>query len=189
MARRIHERCGVRNGKVFQQQWRFVSQVVRVDVAQLPQERPQLLVLDGHFAHLDFHAIKMGLDNDVHIFVLPTQTSHFLQPLDVNVYLPFKRLYENKLKVFPDNHGGELPCKDDFAAVTKEEFEKAVTEKNVRLLFLVPAFPPSRSTSCFRALSGMSHRPTNPLSKRSSQLTVDGMLESKRAKIGMSVVV
>lgn len=60
----------------------------------LPPERTQKLLLDRHFAHINLEAVKYGSDRDVHLFVLPAHTSHFLQPLDVAVYGFFKRYYE-----------------------------------------------------------------------------------------------
>jgi len=58
----------------------------------LPLTRSQLIVLDGHFAHVSLAAVKHGLQHSVHLFGLPAHTSHILQPLDVGVYQPFKEL-------------------------------------------------------------------------------------------------
>ncbi|XP_019632906.1 PREDICTED: jerky protein homolog-like [Branchiostoma belcheri] len=46
------------------------------------QERPVLLLMDQHAAHLTANAIDTALANDVILMGLPPHTSHFLQSLD-----------------------------------------------------------------------------------------------------------
>ncbi|KAG6615853.1 DNA binding protein [Phytophthora cinnamomi] len=82
-------------------------------VCKLPLARPQLLILDGHFAHIDYNAVVWALRRDVHLFVLPAHTSHFPQPLDVGIYQPFKRLYENELASTRYNRQRRYPDRRD----------------------------------------------------------------------------
>ncbi|KAE8891606.1 hypothetical protein PF005_g24705 [Phytophthora fragariae] len=100
-------------------------------VSMLPAARPQLLVLDGHFAHVSLAAVTFGEAHGVHLFVLPAHTSHFLQPLDVAVFQPFKALYNTEVKQFP-LQGGGLPVKDDVAAMVRVPFESAFSPKNTK---------------------------------------------------------
>lgn len=37
-------------------------------------------------SHTSVAAVKYGLNREAHLFVLPAQTSHFLQPLGVGVF-------------------------------------------------------------------------------------------------------
>jgi hypothetical protein len=101
-------------------------------VDQLPPVRPQLLVLDGHFAHVSVATVKYGIDRDAYLFVLPAHTSHFLQPLDVAVYQPFKALYEREVQRYPLNNCGALPVKDNIAGMTHDAFVMAFSDKNIR---------------------------------------------------------
>ncbi|KAE8989650.1 hypothetical protein PR001_g21717 [Phytophthora rubi] len=98
-------------------------------VRRLPAVRPQLLILDGHFAHIDYDTVVWAQARGVHIFCLPAHTSHFLQPLDVGVYQPFKRLYEGELELYP-LITGYLPTKDDIVRLTKLPFENALAAQN-----------------------------------------------------------
>ncbi|KAH7469213.1 MFS-type transporter clz9 [Phytophthora ramorum] len=100
-------------------------------IARLPAARPQLLILDGHFAHVSIAAVKLATDHDVHLFVLPAHTSHFLQPLDVGVFQPYKALYNAAVRNFP-LQGGGLPVKDDVARMACGPFETAFSSANVR---------------------------------------------------------
>lgn len=101
-------------------------------VSCLPPGRPQLLLLDGHFAHIQIDAVKYGTDRGVHLFILPAHTSHFLQPLDVSVFGPFKRYYEKELKGFPSNDNRRLPIKDNVAGITCKPLQIACSEDNAK---------------------------------------------------------
>jgi L-ascorbate metabolism protein UlaG (beta-lactamase superfamily) len=68
-------------------------------IARLPGARPQLLILDGHFAHVSVAEVKQVMENDVHLFVLPAHTSHFLHPLDVAVFSPAKRCTTRRFEI------------------------------------------------------------------------------------------
>ncbi|GMF37345.1 unnamed protein product [Phytophthora fragariaefolia] len=92
------------------------------------------MFLDGHFAHVDFDTVTWAKSRGVHLFALPVHTSHFLQPRDVGVYQPFKRLYEGELEQFPLTTGF-LPTKNDIMSLTKLPFEKAFAEENARKSF------------------------------------------------------
>ncbi|KAL3668430.1 hypothetical protein V7S43_019049 [Phytophthora oleae] len=98
----------------------------------LPPERPQLLVLDGHFAQIQIDVVKYGADRDVHLFILPGNTSHFLQPLDVAVFGPFKRFFEKALKSFLRQNGNKLPIKDDIAGIARDPLVKACCPDNAK---------------------------------------------------------
>jgi len=128
-------------------------------VDQLPPVRPQLLVLDGHFAHVSVATVKYGIDRDAYLFVLPAHTSHFLQPLDVAVYQPFKALYEREVQRYPLNNCGALPVKDNIAGMTHDAFVMAFSDKNIRRAFAIPAFILSVWRSCCKKWAATSPAP------------------------------
>ena len=47
-------------------------------------EEPVVLIYDGHKSHVNIHISDWAIENNIHLFVLPAHTSHFLQPLDVS---------------------------------------------------------------------------------------------------------
>ena len=53
--------------------------------------RPIFLLYDGHTTHYPSPVIQEAKKHNIHMFVLPSHSSHFLQPLDVCVFGPFKR--------------------------------------------------------------------------------------------------
>jgi hypothetical protein len=113
------------NGKLFLYWFKWF-------VSLLLPERPQLLILDGHFAHIQIDVVKYGTEDGVHLFVLPAHTSHLLQPLDVAVLGVLKRGYEAALKCFPFQNGGKLPVKHDIAGIAFSPLIEACCARNVK---------------------------------------------------------
>ncbi|KAL4110138.1 hypothetical protein PRIC1_001831 [Phytophthora ramorum] len=120
------------NGKLFLYWFKWF-------VSLLSPERSQLLVLDGHFAHIQLDAVNYGMEKDVHVFVLPAHTSHFLQPLDVAVFEVFKRRYETAR--FPIQNGGKLPIKDDIAGIASTPLIEACCADNAEKGFQDAGIP------------------------------------------------
>ena len=64
-----------------------------VFVKQCGDERPQLLVMDGHSSHKTSGLIQHAKENGITILALPPYTTSELQPLDKVVFKPFKNSY------------------------------------------------------------------------------------------------
>ncbi|CAF3501171.1 unnamed protein product [Rotaria sp. Silwood2] len=45
--------------------------------------RPLLLIFDGHYSHLSLQAVRLAIENEIHLLCLPSHSTHLLQPLDV----------------------------------------------------------------------------------------------------------
>ncbi|XP_065654580.1 uncharacterized protein LOC136081210 [Hydra vulgaris] len=63
-------------------------------------QKPILLLYDGHGSHLTYGTIKAAMDNHIQIIYLPPNYSHALQPLDVAVFGPLKNEWRKILKQF-----------------------------------------------------------------------------------------
>ena len=62
----------------------------------VPGQNDQILLLiDGHKSHVSLPVIEWAQDNNIIIHVLPTHTSHFLQPTDVGIYGPLQHIYDS----------------------------------------------------------------------------------------------
>jgi hypothetical protein len=55
-----------------------------------------MFILDGHGSHVTFEAIQQAQKFGLDMIILPSRTSHALQPLDVACFKPFKVLLERK---------------------------------------------------------------------------------------------
>ena len=78
----------------------------------LRESGPVVLFFDGHHSHISISIIQHCKENNVHLMLLPSNTTHVLQPLDVGVYGPLKQawkriLAEYKLATRASNFGKE----------------------------------------------------------------------------------
>ena len=62
-----------------------------VFLRSVPAERPILLLVDGHKAHVTMDVIEEAVANKILIFCLPAHASHLLQPLDLSLFGPLKK--------------------------------------------------------------------------------------------------
>ena len=60
-------------------------------------ERPLLLLFDGHLTHFSIDVIKKAMDNDIILMKLPPHVTDVMQPLDVGMFSPLKKAWENLL--------------------------------------------------------------------------------------------
>lgn len=56
-------------------------------------KKPILLLFDGHGSHIQYAVSSLALQNDIHILTLPAHSSQTLQPLDVAVFGPAKKVW------------------------------------------------------------------------------------------------
>ncbi|KAE9270003.1 hypothetical protein PR003_g30975 [Phytophthora rubi] len=155
-------------------------------VGKLSAARPQLLILDGHFAHVNYDAVVWAMRQDVHLFVLPAHTSHFLQPLDVGIYQTFKQLYEKELQQYQLREG-LLPTRDDIATLTKVPFETAFCGQNARKAFELASIYPLSIDKMLPGLVGNSP-PTGKASLRHHSVVALSVTPASKKRSGGTYV-
>lgn len=69
-------------------------------VDSLFSEGPVVLFVDGHHSHLSLPLVRTAREKGVHVFCLPPHTTHVLQPLDVGVYGPVKKVWQGIVKSY-----------------------------------------------------------------------------------------
>jgi hypothetical protein len=74
------------NGFLFIQWLKFFDE--QLTKRHIP--RPALLVLDGHFSHINGVVLEYAVSHSIDLFVLPAHTIHFTQPLDDKVFSTLK---------------------------------------------------------------------------------------------------
>jgi len=85
----------------------------------IPPARPVLLMLDGHSSHIDLVSIDFCRNNNILLYVLPSNTTHLLQPCEI----PFK-----KLKSEFDKASDRYRMNNDFKVITKHSFAQVLGE-------------------------------------------------------------
>ena len=95
-------------------------------------DRPHMLIVDSHSSHLynlPFYQVMKA--NNIHVFTIPTHTSHILQPLDSTPFAMFKRHWEINLMKYNSAHHGRSLNKVDFWDVFTPSFNSAMIPKNI----------------------------------------------------------
>ena len=75
---------------------------------------PVVLFVDGHHSHLTLQTIQYARSKGVHLFCLLPHVTHILQPLDVGVYGPVKKIWKVILKEHKLETLAEKVTKEDF---------------------------------------------------------------------------
>ena len=108
---------------------------------------PTLLLYDGHKSHINLTLTSWASRNNVILFVLPPQTSHLTQPLDVAVFGPFKRMYNMSCHTYMKQNPGLSINKYNVAQLTAKPYVKALSTENLQAAFRKTGiFPFSKTT-------------------------------------------
>ena len=94
-------------------------------------QRPLLLLLDGHSSHFEPQCIQFAKDNEIIIFCLPPHTTHECQPLDVGLFGPLKRHWQQACHSFYQKNTTQVISKYNFCQVFKDAWLNAVVPANV----------------------------------------------------------
>ena len=72
----------------------FVNWLKDLFIPALPEERPVLLILDGHMSHVSYEVRMLAIEHNITLLKLPSHLTHVLQPLDVSVFKPMKATWD-----------------------------------------------------------------------------------------------
>ena len=90
-------------------------------VKHLTESGPVVLFFDGHHSHISINLIELSRSRNVHLVLLPSNTTHVLQPLDVGVYGPIKQAWKSSIL-------GQYKRKTRAANIDKEDLPKLVAQ-------------------------------------------------------------
>ena len=101
-------------------------------VKHLTETGSVVLFFDGHYSHLSISLIKKARSFGIHLFCLPPNTTHILQPLDVGVFGPVKSAWQKILKQYKVRTS---VTKDIFPSLIRELWEKSIKPEHLRAGF------------------------------------------------------
>lgn len=84
------------------------------------QERPVLLIYDGHSSHVGLNVIQKAIENNIVILKLPPHSSDNLQPFDISVFKSLKDRWDEKLVRWQRQNVGKKLPKQLFARFVGE---------------------------------------------------------------------
>lgn len=62
-------------------------------VKHAPAERPLLLIVDQHEKHASRDVVRFCRENMMEVVLLPSQTNHVMQPLEISIFGPLKLVF------------------------------------------------------------------------------------------------
>ncbi|VDH90293.1 Hypothetical predicted protein [Mytilus galloprovincialis] len=99
---------------------------------QCGNDRPQILILDGHSSHESLALIQEGIKEDVVVLSLPPHTTHYLQPLDRTVFGPFSKQYDRACSEFLQQNILHKVDKWTFPTLFHTAWNSALTNENIK---------------------------------------------------------
>ncbi len=115
-----------------------------------------LLIFDGAKCHIDIDIVQRGLDLGIHLYCLPANTTHELQPLDRSVFRSFEHFWDEELLKYWDRFPDRVLNKSRFGFIFTPVWQKCMTPSNIESGFRVtgkcsfsPSLLPPRSNSSF----------------------------------------
>ena len=91
----------------------------------------QLLLLDNHSSHLDFHVVQYCKANGITMLTFPPHCSHRIQPLDVSVFGPFKNAMKNSFNTWHQLNPGKRISIHDVAELSRVPYLQTFTPQNI----------------------------------------------------------
>lgn len=100
-------------------------------ITAIPPERPVVLLMDSHSAHIGAEVLKVAKDNQVYLFTFPAHCTHLLQPLDVGLFKPLKRYWRDSMNRYMSNNPRDAPNRSNFHSIMNPGIISAFTKKNI----------------------------------------------------------
>lgn len=86
-----------------------------------------ILFLDGHSSHLSLDLSEFCADKQIHLYCLPPNATHILQPCDVSIFKPLKSHWKKVVHKYKQCDSKTIN-KFNFATIFKEAFDKITIE-------------------------------------------------------------
>jgi hypothetical protein len=91
-----------------------------------------LFILDGHGSHVTTDVVKTAQGVGLDMLILPSHTSHTIQPLDVSCFTPFKQAFHLLRDVWTLRNKSKGTSKEVLASWVSAALQKSLTEKNIK---------------------------------------------------------
>ena len=113
----------------------FLSWFNKIFLKYAVNQRPIMLLVDGHKSHMTIDIIDLCRSKGVILFCLPPHTTHALQPLDVSVFKALKDSSAKTVRALSFKKPNFVVTKREFVKVLKVPFERALSIPNIKAGF------------------------------------------------------
>ena len=111
-------------------------------VKHLLETGPVVLFFDGHFSHMSIGLIQTARSLGIHLFCLPPNTTHVLQPLDVGVFGSMKQQWRTILKRHQLTTRAKNVMKERFPGLLQQLWMNSITPAHLRAAFRATGLVP-----------------------------------------------
>jgi hypothetical protein len=94
-----------------------------------------LFILGGHGSHVTLEAIEQAKEFGLHMIILPSHTSHALQPLDMACFKPFKTIFKKERDTIMVRKNYIKVDKITLVGWVNKALDQALTSKNIMSWF------------------------------------------------------
>lgn len=156
--------------------------------AKPSETQPVLLIFDNHSSHISIDVLNFAKENHIVLLTLPPHCSSKLQPLDVGVYGPVKKYYNNECDSWMLRNPGKVINIYQVAALSSNAINKACVPTTIQNAFKKTGiFPFDRNV--FQEddffMSAVTNRPL-PLDKEPSTSTSEPSASTSESCVSMS---
>lgn len=90
---------------------------------------PIILFIDGHTSHINLPVSEFCRNHNIILYCFPAHASHILQPLDVTVFGPLKKMWNDAIDEFQAKYKTSV-TKHSFFQVFDQPWKKATEKKH-----------------------------------------------------------
>lgn len=110
----------------------WLEAIFQRHTSQVAGRARRLLIVDGHSSHVNLRFIDLCDSMRILLLILPSHSTHRLQPLDVSLFAPLARYYTNGLNTLMTSSLGMVSMsKRAFWSVFWPAWQEAFSEKNI----------------------------------------------------------
>ncbi|KAJ4434791.1 hypothetical protein ANN_23362 [Periplaneta americana] len=144
------------------------------------KEGPKIMVGDNLSSHISLRVIEECERNNISYILLPPNSTHLLQPLDVGFFKPLKNAWRAVLTKWKQTTRGPI-SKDAFPCLLKDTLDQISTNKkeNIQNAFRAVGLIPFNPDKVLNKLPDKEHSPSNSADAWSSSF--EEMLKSARS--------
>ena len=129
-------------------------------LANCSKERPVLLLLDSHSSHEVLEILELAKEEGIHIMALPPHTTQRLQPLDTNIFMPFKAKYNEACNTFMNDNPNKVIDKHSFPLMLSKAWEvfdsTELIKKSFKSTGIYPCNPSAINDDAFTPAEALS---------------------------------
>ena len=99
-------------------------------------DKHNILLMDSHNSHtFNFQFIQLMNQNNIDVLVLPSHTTHCLQPLDDVPFTNFKNFWYEGVREYVKSSGAKKLAKTEFFQIFTPAWRKACTVNQIKAGF------------------------------------------------------